>query len=165
MIAFVSDRGGAYQIWIAPFANGRRVGEPRRITADRGTASYPTWAPDGKTIAYIVVTDEGKEVWLAPADGSGRSRRLTSGAQAGCLRWSGTSRQIVVLGLWGQQLPTLRSVSPETGELRPFPLPGTITLNPDVVDFDLSPDGRLLAFFEGRTESVVWLREAEKGSF
>jgi eukaryotic-like serine/threonine-protein kinase len=164
-IAFVSNRGGAYQIWVAPVANGRRAGEPQRVTSDAGTASYPNWSPDGKSIAYVLLTQEGKEVWVASADGGGRSRRLTSGAQAHSLRWLGTSGQILVSGYWGGQLPALRLLSPEKGEARPFVLPGSLALDPQIPDFDVSCDGTLLALFEGKAEGVIWVREATRGSF
>jgi Tol biopolymer transport system component len=165
-IAFVSDRGGAYQIWAAPFADGRRAGEPRRLTSNQGAASYPTWSPDGKTIAYRVLAgDEMDDVWVVPADASGPSRRLTSGAQAGCLRWFGASGEILVSGLWGGRFLALRLLDPATGALRPFALPASVVLDPDLVDFDLSPDGSLMALFEGRGEGVIWVREAEQGSF
>ncbi len=164
-VAFVSDRGGVYQIWVAPVANGRRAGEPRRVTVDAGTASYPSWSPDGKRIAYVLLTAEGKEVWVAPADGRGGSRRLTSGAHAYSLRWFGTAGQILISGYWGEHVPSLRLLSPETGEARPFALPDPLTLDPEFPDFDLSRDGVLLALFEGKAEGAIWVREAETGSF
>jgi Tol biopolymer transport system component len=164
-IAFVSNRGGAYQIWVAPFSNGRRVGEPRRVSSEAGTAGYPSWSPDGRTIAYVLLTERGKEVWMVSADGSGQPRRLTSSAQAYSLRWFGVSGQILVSGFWGELLPTFRLLSPTSGELRPFALPAGVVLDPEMPDFDLSLDGGLLALFEGRSEGVIWVREAEKGSF
>jgi Tol biopolymer transport system component len=164
-IAFVSNRGGAYQIWVAPVADGRRTGEPRQVTFDAGTVTYPNWSPDGKSVAFVLLTDEGNEVWVAPVDGGGRSRRLTSGANAHSLRWLATSAQILVSGFWGQPLPTLRLVSPETGEARPFVPPGALTLDPQQPDFDLSFDGTLLVLFEGRAEGIIWVREADRGSF
>ena len=164
-IAFVSNRGGAYQLWVAPCANGHRVGEARRVTFDTGTVMYPNWSPDGKSIAYVLVTEGAKEVWVAPADVGGRPRPLTSGANAHSLRWSPTSGQIVVSGYWGEPLPALRLVSPETGEAQPFQLPASLTLDPQQPDFDLSPDESLIVLFEGSTEGVIWVREADRGSF
>jgi Tol biopolymer transport system component/serine/threonine protein kinase len=164
-IAFVSNRNGAYQIWVAPFANGRRAGEPRHVTFESGAASYPSWAPDGKSIAYVLLTEEGKEVWIASPDGPGRSRRLTSGAQAYSLRWFGTSGQILVSGYWGEHLPTFRFLAPETGATRPFVLPDSLALDAEDPDFDLSCDATLLALFQSKAEGVIWVREAEKGSF
>jgi Tol biopolymer transport system component len=164
-IAFVSDRAGTYQIWVAPFADGRSIGEPRHVTFDAGTVEYLDWSPDGKSVAYVLATKEGREVCVASADGGGRSRRLTSGANAHSLRWSPTIGQILVSGHWGGHLPVLRLVSPETGEARPFGLPGSLTLDPQQPDFDLSFDGTLLALFEGRDEGVIWVREPTRGSF
>ena len=164
-IAFLSDRGGGFHVWLAAFARGSRVGEPRRLTNDAGGACFPNWSPDGKTIAYVVATQEGREVWSVPADGSGPSRRLTSGAGAWYLRWFGSSGKLLVSGYWGEQVPTLRLLSPDTGALSPFALPSGVALDRDGLEFDVSLDGRLLAIFEGKAESTVWVREAEANSF
>ncbi len=164
-IAFLSDDDSGFHIAVAAFAAGHRAGEPRRLTRDAGGACFPSWSSDGRTIAYVVATQEAREVWATPADGSGPSRRLTSGAGALYLRWFGSSGRILVSGYWGEQVPTFRLLSPETGALSPFALPEGLALDRDSLEFDVSLDGRLLAIFEGEAESTIWVRGAEVGSF
>ncbi len=49
------------------------------LTRSSGVAErYPSWSPDGKTIAYWSDRSGEYELWLRPADGSGSERKVTS---------------------------------------------------------------------------------------
>jgi tricorn protease len=49
------------------------------LTRSSGVAErYPTWSPDGKTLAYWSDRSGEYELYLRPADGSGEERKLTS---------------------------------------------------------------------------------------
>jgi Tol biopolymer transport system component len=75
-IAFVSNRTGSREIWIAnsdgsdqtqlTFFNGPSVGSPR-------------WSPDGKQIAFDSYAGGSSDIYVMPAD-AGRPSRLTSDA-------------------------------------------------------------------------------------
>jgi TolB protein len=73
-------------IYVAPAAGGR----PRRVTTGRN-AVYPTWSPDGRWIAYTVVSlvDERRSaaIWVVHPDGTG-ARQLTE-AEAGVFDLAG----------------------------------------------------------------------------
>ena len=71
-IAFQSDRGGHWNIWVVPSQGG----EPRRLTDDADIDFQPAWSPDGKWIAYA---STGLKV--VPSDQSGPPRTLTVPAQ------------------------------------------------------------------------------------
>lgn len=70
-LAFVSDKSGSNEIWIAD-ASGANA---RQLT--RGTNSaWPSFTPDGKSVVYLRF-DEGQHVWRTPVDGKGQSVRIT----------------------------------------------------------------------------------------
>ena len=48
-IAFASDSSGTFQIYVMDVASGRRT----QITNEADGASYPSWSPTGKKIAYV----------------------------------------------------------------------------------------------------------------
>ena len=75
-IAFQSDRDGEFQIY-SMASDGSDV---RRLTST-GIARYPSWSPEGTTIAFSwrAGTGDGDHVFIIAADGSGMTG-LTSGS-------------------------------------------------------------------------------------
>jgi Tol biopolymer transport system component len=73
-VAFVSDRTGNMEIWLADLDGSN----PVQLTslAASGTAT-PRWSPDGQTIVFNSNPEGQQEVYTVPAAG-GRPRRLTS---------------------------------------------------------------------------------------
>ena len=52
-IAFLSDRGGSQQIWVASFdSDAGTLGEPRQLTHISTEADNVTWSPDGKHLVF-----------------------------------------------------------------------------------------------------------------
>jgi tricorn protease len=62
----------AGDIWVAP----RSGGDARRVTAGEGSATRPTFSPDGSLIAYTATVDGNTDVYTMPATG-GVAKRLT----------------------------------------------------------------------------------------
>lgn len=54
-VAFVSNRGGALDIWVLPLAGG----EPFPVTADPWEDAFPAWSPDGGILAYASHRPQG----------------------------------------------------------------------------------------------------------
>jgi Tol biopolymer transport system component/DNA-binding winged helix-turn-helix (wHTH) protein len=71
-IAYCSDRGGRFEIFVRQLAAG---GHEIQITSDGEDNVQPAWSPDGREIAYASRGRQG--IWLVPALG-GAPRRLTS---------------------------------------------------------------------------------------
>jgi serine/threonine protein kinase/Tol biopolymer transport system component len=73
-VAFVSDRTGDLEIWIADLDGSN----PVQLTslAVAGTAT-PRWSPNGQTIVFNSNPEGQQEIYTIPATG-GRPRRLTS---------------------------------------------------------------------------------------
>jgi Tol biopolymer transport system component len=85
-LAFVRNRGGAFELYVAD-ANG---GFRRRITSARGFAQTPTWAPDGSRVVFSASggrwgtsTDPScaPNLWTMRPDGTHLRRFLSRGVQ------------------------------------------------------------------------------------
>jgi Tol biopolymer transport system component/DNA-binding winged helix-turn-helix (wHTH) protein len=73
MIAFVSDRSGSGEVWVAD-ADGSN---PRQLTHQGGhITSYPRWSPDGTKIAYHARLPDVSEVYVVDAK-LGAPRQIT----------------------------------------------------------------------------------------
>jgi dipeptidyl aminopeptidase/acylaminoacyl peptidase len=137
-LAFVSARNeDGRQIWLMP-AEG---GEARQLTRVEGGVSGPVWAPDGSRIAFTA------RVWV---DGDGEGERLRR------LEASRSSARVydeLMYRHWDTWWDGRRShvfvADAETGEARDV-TPGPYDTPPVGLggfhDYDMSPDGRELAF-------------------
>jgi Tol biopolymer transport system component/DNA-binding winged helix-turn-helix (wHTH) protein len=71
-IAFSSDRGGKFDIWVQQVSGG----DPIQITKGPGHHWQPDWSPDGKYIAYRSEEGEGG-IYVVPAlGGAGLERKI-----------------------------------------------------------------------------------------
>ena len=72
-IVFVSDRDGQIDLYLTDIETGRLV----RLTNDRAIESFPTWSPDGTSIAYVVEDERAvRNLWLLDLR-TGMHRQLT----------------------------------------------------------------------------------------
>ncbi len=120
-----------------------------RLTTGGFFNTFPTWSPDGQTIAYTSDRDSGvANVYTIRADGSGEPRRLASSAQAQTMgAWSPQGAVVYLEGSDIQLLPT-------SG--RPAPL----FTSPATERYPtFSPDGRWLAYTSDQTGRIeVYVR-------
>jgi Tol biopolymer transport system component len=70
-IAFVSDKSGSNEIWVAD-ATGAN---PRQVT-HQGNAGWPSFTADGRSIVYLRF-GETQHAWRVPLDGSSEPVRVT----------------------------------------------------------------------------------------
>ena len=88
-IAYSSDRGGKFDIWVQQVSGG----DPVQITKGPGQNWQPDWSPDGKYIAYRSEDGEGG-LYIVPAlGGAGLERKIASFGFYP--RWSPDSSQIL----------------------------------------------------------------------
>jgi Tol biopolymer transport system component/DNA-binding winged helix-turn-helix (wHTH) protein len=88
-IAYSSDRGGKFDIWVQQVSGG----DPVQITKGPGSNWQPDWSPDGKYIAYRSEYGEGGLFVVPALGGQGLERRI---APFGYYpRWSPNSSQIL----------------------------------------------------------------------
>ncbi len=72
-IAYASDRGGKFDIWVQQVTGGA----PVQVTKGPGQNWQPDWSPDGKSIVYR--SEGGGGLFLIPAlGGEGLERRISS---------------------------------------------------------------------------------------
>lgn len=77
-VAFVSDRSGHQQVWVA-----RRDGSDLRSVTrfENATINVGSWSPDGRWLAFDATVDGNADVYVVRVDG-GTSTRLTRSSSA-----------------------------------------------------------------------------------
>ncbi len=86
---------GRGQLFTAP----AKEGDIRPISPSIASMTkQPAWSPDGKTLAFVSDRDGEENVYLAPTDGNGKARKLTSESKLvlGGLRWSPDGKRLLM---------------------------------------------------------------------
>ena len=159
-VAFLSDRGGHPQIWIAPVSGG----EARLVPLTEDPVTAVRWSADGAWLAASVAYGGGvrTQVWAVRVDGS--DPRLLSGApeRHGVLGpWVHHECRVVV-GLppdGPEELARAVLVSPVTGAAEEIAIGGLVSV------LDISPDASIVLLRDGtrgRHYCVTLDRSADK---
>jgi Tol biopolymer transport system component/DNA-binding winged helix-turn-helix (wHTH) protein len=67
LIAFYSNRGGSWDIWVITDGNGR---EPLRLTSADSNELYPVWANQEQKLAFTTDEAGNLDIWSMEIDGS-----------------------------------------------------------------------------------------------
>jgi len=136
------------------------------VTSGSTLDMAPTWSPDGKWIAYTGASGDQSEIWVAAIEGGSPPRRITTGAHALRVRWDRLSDDLLVSAMWEAGWVSIRRVGIDgSGAARPLAPPLIFGHQADYAEFDLSPDGGLLAFSQEHPRGDVWVVKAKAGSF
>lgn len=164
-IAYCSDRGSGFEVFVRQLASG---GREIQVTSDGQDNVQPAWSPDGRQIAYVSRGRGG--IWLVPALG-GSSHRLTasgsrpawspdgatlafqsygpSDASASSPAAGLPSSLFLVRAAGGRPVPLTRAGTPRGGHGAPA----------------FSPDGRSVAFATwARGLGEIWTVSRRDGS-
>jgi Tol biopolymer transport system component len=151
-VAFVSDRSGAYEVWVCDADGSNAV----QLTSLRGlVVRGPRWSPDGERIAFHAVVEGNQDVYMVGA-GGGTPRRLKTYGQ-----WPFWSRD----GRWLY----FKSGRSGQGEIWKMPSQGgeaiQVTRTKEGADVPQeSPDGKFLYYSRGYPfPQSVWRIPVEGG--
>ncbi len=131
----------------------------------QGVVACPSWSPDSSRIAFVLHDDDRGDLFVVDAEEGSRPQRLTDGARVADLTWSQSSGEILVMALWGGGLTEVRAVDPITGVIRPVPEIAPLSQSASMGRFDVSMDGRLIAWAEEEDFGDLWLLETDNPRF
>jgi TolB protein len=80
-IAYASDAGGKFQLYVATLTANFAIGSTSRLTNDSAYDTTPAWSPDSRLIAFTSTASWNPEIWVIGATG-GTAVRETSNPTA-----------------------------------------------------------------------------------
>jgi len=126
---------------------------PRRVTDDRSLNVSPVWASDGRALLFVSNLGGGRDVYVVALMGSGRpagrAMRLTTGANVHAISLTANGKMLAysafteASNVWSLSIPGGAPTS--VAQAQPV-----TTGNQTIELFDISPDGRWLAFDSNR---------------
>jgi eukaryotic-like serine/threonine-protein kinase len=139
----------ASSVWLVPLDGG----SPLRVTDEDALNMSPAWLPGGDRLIYISDKDGGRDLYELHLNRAGRpsgeARRLTTGLNAIRVSAANNGRRLTYAAftqtsnVWSLPIPTNGANSVTRAE--------PITTGAQVIEgFDVSPDGRWLAFDSDR---------------
>jgi Tol biopolymer transport system component/DNA-binding winged helix-turn-helix (wHTH) protein len=113
-IAFhVIDEGGVINVWRQSLDGGPRT----QVTFDDEAMSYPTWAPDGKSIIVEIKRGDDTHIGIVPKDGGPVEMLVTEKGQSWPSSWAPDHDRIAFAGA-REGVWNVYSVSRKTKEIR-----------------------------------------------
>ncbi len=136
-------------VWVIPPAGGA----PLRVTDDESLNMSPAWLPGRPSLLFVSNRDGGQDIYQGSLTRAGRkagdATRLTTGLNAAEVSVSADGRRLAYAAftetsnIWALPIPTSGIASVSRAE--------PVTRGTQVIEgFDVSPDGRWLAFDSDR---------------
>jgi Tol biopolymer transport system component len=149
---FMFGNLGAARIWLIPVLEG--AGAPIAVTDDKWSNASPTWGTDGHTLLYLSNRAGGTDLYQLRLAGNGQAERdpvrLSSGLRAQSVSLSAGGRWIAYAD-WNETSNVYAMPVPATGTAS-VRIAEPVTAGNQIIEaFDISPDGRWLAFDSDRS--------------
>ena len=151
-VAYVSDRGGAPDLWLMRASGG----EPIRLTDDATRERSPAWFPDGNSLAFVSDRDGHGAIYKIPALG-GKPVLVVRDAEDPAISPDGARLAFVQRASLGQQRVAIMDLTDPSRVLVVTGADGSAT---DHRQPAWSPDGRSLCYADSRN---LWLMPSAGG--
>jgi Tol biopolymer transport system component len=165
-VAFASNRGGSWDIWMVDLEGG----QPVQVTSGLADELHPSWSPDGRKLAYCSLPPTGGqwEIWVTDATAGSTKKRIGYGLFP---EWSPTADTLVFQRARerGGHLFSIWTLTLVDGEPR-YPTELAAGAREAMILPTWSPDGTRIAFTSTTTldsggitarASDVWLIDAD----
>jgi dipeptidyl aminopeptidase/acylaminoacyl peptidase len=132
-------------IWVVPIEGG----EPRRLTAGKGSDTGPRWSPDGKSLAFVSSRDGRSRIWVLDLAG-GEARPLADfPVDVDNPQWSPDGRRMLFTAEVHPDCPTLQCTADRDREGEESGVAGRVYDRLPVRHWDTWEDGK-------RSHVFVW---------
>jgi TolB protein len=151
-IAFASDRGGFWEIWLMDWDGSNQ----RQITTHKGLSILPSWSPDNERMVYTSFARGVSDMYIINRRGGGRLR-INSGLSLNTsATFSPVSGDIAFVGSVRGN-PDIYVIHDDGSNLRRLTTSSSIESTPE-----WSPTGRQMAFTSGRSGTPqIYIMDAE----
>lgn len=159
-IVFLSDRGGAVQLWIVNAATGitRQLSDHKLPWSLHmgDTQAGPRWAPDGSVIGYLAPGEDGNAIWLIEPDGTNRRESMVGDAFS--FGWYEDGQRVIYTRRApdGSGQVELRAAHLGTGE-------DVLLFAGAISEVSVSPDGSALTFITSVSHFTMELQMLRLG--
>jgi Tol biopolymer transport system component/DNA-binding winged helix-turn-helix (wHTH) protein len=152
-VAFMSLEKGPPNIWVVATAGGA----PRQVTFDTESMGFPSWSPDGKSLAVEQKRGDNDNIWLVEPGKNPIQLTHASGQNWPC-SFSPDGDKIAFAsnrdGSWNLWWVSRRDHAEK--KLTSYTSLGDFVRYPD-----WSPDGRFIAYEYAETKGNIWMLESK----